>query len=102
MYRSGLGVTQDLATAVKWYRLAAEQGNSNAQLNLGIIYEYGLGLPQNNLMAHAWYQMAANNGYKQAFEYMADRAAQMNTEDIIKAQSMAKECMNSGYKKCGY
>ena len=102
MHFSGQGTPQGYLEAVKWYRLAAEQNNSNAQLNLGIIYEYGLGLPQNNTMAHTWYQMAANNGYKQAFEYMADRATQMTTEDIIKAQSMARECINSGYKKCGY
>ena len=25
---------------VKWYRLAAEQGNAKAQNNLGVMYEY--------------------------------------------------------------
>ena len=34
MYQNGLGVTQDDAEAVKWYRLAAEQGNTYAQNNL--------------------------------------------------------------------
>jgi TPR repeat protein len=35
MYLNGMGVLQDYAEAVKWYRLAAEQGNPNAQFNLG-------------------------------------------------------------------
>ena len=33
--RKGLGVPQDYAEAVRWYRLAAEQGNANAQYSLG-------------------------------------------------------------------
>jgi len=34
MHRQGLGVPQDDKTAVKWYRLAAEQGNAYAQQKL--------------------------------------------------------------------
>jgi TPR repeat protein len=34
MYEKGQGVSQDYKTAVKWYRLAAEQGNVDAQSNL--------------------------------------------------------------------
>ncbi|MEE4237780.1 MAG: SEL1-like repeat protein [Anderseniella sp.] len=30
MYREGLGVPQDDAEAVRWYRLAAEQGNARS------------------------------------------------------------------------
>ena len=33
MYANGHGVPQDYTEAVKWYRLAAEQGNSGAQNN---------------------------------------------------------------------
>ena len=34
MYVTGKGVPEDATTAVKWYRLAAEQGNAAAQSNL--------------------------------------------------------------------
>ena len=34
MYDNGQGVPQDYKTAVKWYRLAAEQGHAAAQNNL--------------------------------------------------------------------
>jgi hypothetical protein len=30
MYERGQGVAKDYAEALKWYRLAAEQGNANA------------------------------------------------------------------------
>ncbi len=34
--------TQDHKEAVKWYRLAAEQRNEGAQVNLAIMYDEGL------------------------------------------------------------
>ena len=101
MYDSGLGVSQDYAEAVRWYTRAAEQGNAGAQFNLGILYEYGAGLPQNNIMAHMWYNLASANGAENAGEWRDERAGLMTTADIAKAQSMARKCMNSGYKNCG-
>jgi TPR repeat protein len=35
MYGNGRGVPEDDAEAIKWYRLAAEQGYARAQFNLG-------------------------------------------------------------------
>lgn len=34
MYDDGLGVPQDFPEAAKWYRLAGEQGEAEAQFNL--------------------------------------------------------------------
>ena len=45
MYAKGQGVLQDYAEAVKWYRLAAAQGNAMAQANLGLRYAKGEGVP---------------------------------------------------------
>ena len=39
MYAERPGVPQDYAEAVKWYRLAADQGDAAAQNNLGFMYE---------------------------------------------------------------
>lgn len=36
MYRDGRGVLQSDTEAVKWYRKAAEQGDADAQNNLGV------------------------------------------------------------------
>ena len=102
MYDNGYGVPQDYAEAVKWYRLAAEQGNAMAQNNLGVMYENGQGVLQDNVMAHMWYNIASANGVEKAGEWRDKRAGLMTSADISKAQAMARECMNSGYKKCGY
>ncbi len=53
---------QDYKAAVKWYRLAAEQGNASAQFNLGLRYDNGQGVPQDYKEAVKWYRLAAEQG----------------------------------------
>ena len=38
------GVPEDDAEAVRWFRLAAEQGGATAQYNLGLMYGDGEGV----------------------------------------------------------
>ena len=65
-YDTGEGVPQDYAEAVKWYRLAAEQGYAAAQFNLGVGYANGEGVPQDYAEAVKWYRLAAEQGYAAA------------------------------------
>jgi hypothetical protein len=62
MYRNGDGVPQDYETAMKWYTLAAEQGNTDAQNSLGVMYDNGEGVPQDYKVAVKWYTLAAEQG----------------------------------------
>jgi TPR repeat protein len=50
------------AEAVKWYRLAAAQGNAPAQGNLGHMYANGQGVPLDYAEALKWYRLAAEQG----------------------------------------
>lgn len=63
MYAMGVGVPQDYAEAVKWFRKAAEQGLAFAQYNLGLSYDSGKGVPQDYAKAAKWYRMAAKQGF---------------------------------------
>ena len=47
---------------MKWYRLAADQGDAGAQYNLGVMYDNGQGVPQNYAEAVKWYRLAADQG----------------------------------------
>ena len=62
MYEKGQGVPQDYKTALKWYTLAAEQGNATAQTSLGFTYGLGQGVLQDYVYAHMWGNIAASNG----------------------------------------
>ena len=59
MYDTGEGVPKNDTEAVRWYRMAAEQGDATAQVNLGLMYANGRGVPQNNTEAVRWFRMAA-------------------------------------------
>ena len=63
---------KDYSTAYKEWMPLALLGNAKAQGNIGYIYSRGYGVPINF------------------------------TEAIEKATAMARECMASDYKKCGY
>ena len=61
-----MGVTQDYAEAVRWYRKAAEQGFANAQYLLGVCYTKGEGVTQDYAEAVRWYRKAAEQGVADA------------------------------------
>ena len=66
MYDKGQGVPQDYKEAIRLYRLSAEQGNNDAQYNLGQMYSNGLGVPQDYKEAVKWYRLSAEQGVAQA------------------------------------
>ncbi|EQD57551.1 Sel1 domain protein repeat-containing protein, partial [mine drainage metagenome] len=47
-------VPQDYAKARKWWRLAAQQGDADAQYSLGQMYDSGHDVPQNYVKAYKW------------------------------------------------
>ena len=102
MHINGYGVLKDKAEAVKWWRLSAEQGNAAAQNGLGFMHKNGNGVLQDNLTAHMWYNISSANGHEDAGEWRDKVADSMTPEAIEKATAMARECMASDYKKCGY
>ena len=59
MYEDGQGVTQDYKKALKWYRLAAEQGDATAWHQLGVMHHYGWGVKTNYKEALKFYRLAA-------------------------------------------
>jgi TPR repeat protein len=62
MYRLGQGVIKDEREAVHWYTLAAEQGNPEAQTQLGHMYRLGQGIERDEKKAIKWYCRAAEQG----------------------------------------
>ena len=95
MYNAGQGVPQDDAEAVRWYRLAADQGHARAQGNLGVMCGTGEGVPQDYVQAYMWFNLAASrmaSGHRQHAVDGRDRAAgQMNPTQIAEAQRLARE-----------
>lgn len=65
-YETGDGVGKDQAEAVKWYRMAAEQGVADAAFELAKCYRFGMGVRRNRTTASKWLHKAAEQGHARA------------------------------------
>ena len=86
--------------AIKWYRLAAKQGSTDAQISLGTMYSSGKGVTQSDVYAHMWFALAASNGDESAIEKLAANAKRLTPQDLSKAQDLAATCVNNKHKDC--
>lgn len=57
---------KDYASAMTWFRKAAEKNEPAAQNNLGWLYENGFGFPQDYAEAMRWFVKSANQGNAEA------------------------------------
>ena len=80
---------------MKWHRKSAEQGNAEAQYELGFTYGMSQGEVQNYKSAHMWFNIAAANGGSDAAELRDLTAKEMTPSQIEKAQDMAREWMDT-------
>lgn len=62
------------ATAVKWFRLSAEQGYAPAQSRMGGAYRTGRGVPLDRAEAIRWYNAAAAQGHPGAKKMLKEMA----------------------------
>jgi hypothetical protein len=87
-----------LAEAVKWYRLAAQQGYALAQYNLGVMYAKGRGVPQDYVQAYVWFDLAASRysaseaeDRDEAVHNRDVAASKMTPAQLAEAQKLARE-----------
>src|SRR3990172_8939848 len=81
---------QDLAS-LEQTRQAAEQGNADAQLEMGILYEFGFNMPKNNVTALAWYLRAAEQGDALAVKRRDLLKSRMTPDEIAATQKLSSE-----------
>jgi len=81
----------DYATALKEWRPLAEQGNADAQFNLGVVYSKGQGVSQDYIQAHMWVNLADAQGHVVAPKARDSIAKKMTHEQIAEAQRLACE-----------
>ncbi len=95
MYAEGRGVPQDYAEAVRWYRLAADQGDAVAQSFLGLMYAEGQRVLQDYGQAHMLFNLAASRltgAQRERAVSNRDAVADlMSPDDLSEAQRLAGE-----------
>ena len=86
--------------AVRWYRLAAEQGDADAQFNLGLMYDNGRGVLKDSVLAHMWSNIAGANGNASAGKLRDSLERDMTRAEVTRATELARVCMSSDYQDC--
>eukprot|EP01126_Amoeba_proteus_P062262 TRINITY_DN8436_c0_g1_i5.p1 TRINITY_DN8436_c0_g1~~TRINITY_DN8436_c0_g1_i5.p1 ORF type:complete len:597 (-),score=85.17 TRINITY_DN8436_c0_g1_i5:52-1842(-) len=89
VYLIGIGEENkmDSDKVMKWYNMAADQGNAFAQFNIGSLYDNGRGVTQDYTKAMEWYIKASDQGHALAqfkIGYLYDNGRGV-TQDYTKA-----------------
>jgi TPR repeat protein len=86
----------NLGEALIWYRRAADQGDVDAEVAMGLAYADGIGVPQDFVEAHKWYNIAAPRSKygdirRDIMKRRDDLALKMTPVQIAEAQKLARE-----------
>jgi TPR repeat protein len=76
MLQLGRGAPRGFEEAGRWYRAAAEQGHSEAMVNLAVLLANGFGVERDAVEAYAWLARAA----RMADEKLAARAEALRAD----------------------
>jgi TPR repeat protein len=96
---AGRGVPQSDAEAVKWFRIAADQGYAPAENDLGFLYAEGRGVARDDAEAVKWYRRAADRNFPPAQTSLGMMYAQGRGigQSDFDALSLYSEAANEGY-----
>lgn len=83
-----LAGAQELAS-LEQKRQTAEQGNADAQMDMGILYEFGYHMPKNDINALAWYMRAADQGNELAAKRRDLLQSHMKPDEIDAARQLS-------------
>jgi serine/threonine protein kinase len=91
LYWTGRGVLANNNTALDWMIRAARQGQKEAQLELARMYSNGINGVTDHFLAYIWYLVLEKNGNYDAVSERRDVEAELQSEQIPQAASMATE-----------
>lgn len=93
-YESGNGIAKDYMKAIYWYTKSADQGNSNAQYHLAVLYNK---VEENPLKAYYWFEVARLCGFNVTAihqDYMLRLTEKLSARQIKLAQDEAMKKYN--------
>jgi uncharacterized protein len=92
---------KDYETAYKLFLPLAEQGNTQAQSNLGLMYDKGQGVPQDDKEAVKWYRLSAEQGnatgqYNLGIMYSKGQGVTQDYKEAVRLYRLSAEQGNAG------
>ena len=89
-YQNGTGgKAKDYAKAMKYARIAADRGNTDAMVDVGNMYRLGYGVEKNQAEAVKWFRKAAEQGnagaqYNLGYSYVSGSGIEKNQTEALK------------------
>jgi hypothetical protein len=77
-------------------RHAAEAGDTQAQLELGVLFQYGFNYKDNEIPALTWYMLSANQGNAKAVKLRDALKAKMTEKDVQEAMEQVAQYKPKG------
>jgi hypothetical protein len=95
-YELDEAISEENAKTFQKYRQAAEQGEMEAQYQLGLMYQQGQGVPQDDALAINWFRRAAEQGQLEAQNQLGlfYQSAPRESVPDDQAGALAKECFS--------
>jgi hypothetical protein len=90
-YATGEGVSQDYATAARWFTLAAKKGYAPAQGMLGAYYWSGRGLHKDLKQAYFWSVLARDGNDEISKDRVDSLVAQLNRNEMLQVQQLVRD-----------
>jgi TPR repeat protein len=91
MYHDAQALPRDAALAVHWWRMAAHQGEPDAQARLGAALHTGQGVPADQVEALVWLTRAMSGGSALAANFLGRVRAELTPEAVARAERRARE-----------
>jgi TPR repeat protein len=96
IYRDGSGVKKDPTEAARWYRLAADLGNPQAQFQLAAAALKGEGIPEDRKLARSMLEKAAAQGHAGAYYNLGIMAIDADIQDFKAAAAYFRKAAEGG------
>ncbi len=81
----------DYATVFKISLPLAEQGDADAQNNIGFMYKEGQGVSRDYVQAYMWLDLAAKKGHEDAKHDRAVVGGKLTKDRIAEAEGLARQ-----------
>ena len=91
MSHQGKGTPRNFREALKWYWLAADNGDNRGRNNLGVMHRDGLGITPNKILAYMWFSLAAADQSVEGQRNLERLSRALSQQDILQGQQLAEE-----------
>lgn len=102
LYRDGVSVRRDLGEAMRWYKLAADRGDRQAQFALGIGHLNGAGAAKDRKIARDWLERAAAQNHAGALYNLGVMAIDAEFQDFPRAAGLFRRAAELGDMDAAY